>query len=374
MPEGPPPLDAEEAARTGRVRDRLLEAAGDTGVLPLDRFMEIALYGPQIGFYERERPLLGPEGDFYTAAHVTPLFARTVAARIREVRHTIGNPRTFWIVELGPGDGTLAEGLLSELAADPTGVQYILVERAPARRREVATRLGEGRGNIRVRHADHLGDLGPFTGVVLANEFLDAQPARRLVWRSSAWHEGGVRLRSSGAELAELPLTRPVPGRALPVAHEEPLTMEFSPSAEASVREVADHLEAGAAIFFDYGMEETELLRAHPQGTLAAVRRHRFLADPFDSPGTADLSTFVNFTRIRDAARSSGLVEVAYRTQAEALGAWGYPKVFDAGLRAAPNGEEKVRLTLASKNLLFGFDRFRVLELAPTASADVLRA
>jgi SAM-dependent MidA family methyltransferase len=86
-----------------------------------------------------------------------------------------------------------------------------------------------------------------------------------------------------------------------------------------------------------------------------------------------DLSTFVNFSRIREAGRSSGLVELSFRSQAEALGAWGLPGLLEAALRESGNAEAKVRTQLAAKNLLFGFERFRALELAPPASAGSLR-
>ncbi len=132
------------------------------------------------------------------------------------------------------------------------------------------------------------------------------------------------------------------------------------------MREVADHLVRGVFLILDYGMEENELRRAHPAGTLAAVRSHRSLSDPLDRPGETDLSAFVNFTRVRAAARAAGWSELAFGRQAEALGRWGYPDVLAEELRRAKSPEEEVRVRLASKNLLFGFDRFQALELAPT--------
>jgi SAM-dependent MidA family methyltransferase len=373
MPEAPLPLAAEEAARSRLVLDRLRSVAGSGGLLAFDRFMEIALYAPEIGFYERARTPLGPSGDFYTAAHASPLFARALADRVRAVRGSLGNPGRFSIVELGPGDGTLAEGLRTSLAEEPSGLEYVLVDRSPARVREAERRLSRVTSPIPLRRAESVASLGPFTGVVLANEFLDAQPARRLRWSEGVWHELGIRVASHGVEAAELGTARPVPGRPLPPVSDEPLTFELSPIAEAIVREVADHLEAGEAIFLDYGYEESELMRGHPNGTLAAVRDHRVVADPFQDPGTVDLSTFVNFSRIREAGRSSGLVELSFRSQAEALGAWGLPGLLEAALRESGNAEAKVRTQLAAKNLLFGFERFRALELAPPASAGSLR-
>jgi SAM-dependent MidA family methyltransferase len=372
MAHAPPPLDAEALARSALVSDRLRTAGGASGYLPFDRFMEIALYAEGVGYYHRTRSPLGRSGDFYTAAHVHPLFGRALAARIHEVRDSLGDPGTFRIVELGPGDGTLASTMLAALSEDPAGLEYVLVERSSSRAREAEDRARAASNGIPVRRAESLGGLGPFVGVVVANEFLDAQPARRLRWDGNTWHELGVRVRDAKAEPAESDLTRAVPAPALPVPEEPEVVLEVSPVAEGFVREIADHLLAGAAILIDYGLEEPELLRGHSRGTLAAVRDHRFLSDPLEAPGTADLSTFVNFTRLRAVARTSGLAEHAFRSQAEALGAWGFPALLDAAVRSADSPEAGVRIRLAAKNLLFGFERFRVLELAAPGADERL--
>ena len=374
MAHAPPPLDAEAAARSRRVVDRLHAASGADGFLPFDRFMEIALYSEDGGYYGRARSPLGPAGDFYTATQVDPLFAECLAARVRVVRAALGSPPRFQVVELGPGDGTLAAGVVRTLATDPAGLEYVLVERASSRARDAVERVGGVTTSIPVRTSESLAALGPFVGVVLANELLDAQPTRRLHWDGSAWHEAGIRVIDGRVEAAETELARPVPGAPLPASPPPDLVFEVSPSAEGLVREIADHLVEGEAIVIDYGLDEAELVRSRSGGTLAAVRDHRFLPDPLDAPGAADLSTFVNFTRLRSAARASGLVEIAFRSQAEALGAWGFAPLLDAALRSAPSSEAKVRRQLAAKNLLFGFGRFRALELAPPGTAERLAA
>lgn len=372
MARAPPPLDAESASRSLRVIDRLRAAGGPDGFLPFDEFMEIALYDEADGFYERRRSPLGPGGEFYTAAHVHPIFGWTIAERIRAVRAALGNPSPFQIVELGAGDGTLAADVAHALAKEPSGLEYVLVERSSTRGREAEAKLRENSGKIPVRVSESVGSRGPFVGVVIANEFLDAQPSRRLRWNGTGWRELGVRVHDGAVEPAEGGVVRAIPGPSLPIPERPDVVFEFSPLAEGTIREVADHLSEGAAIFLDYGLEESELLLGHPGGTLAAVRDHRFLENPLDSPGTADLSTFVNFRRIRHAAMTGGLREVSFRSQAEALGAWGFPVVLESAVRAAGSPELEVRARLAAKNLLFGFDRFRVLELAPPGTAPKL--
>ena len=174
-----------------------------------------------------------------------------------------------------------------------------------------------------------------------------------------------MRIARDGLAPATARRDRAVPSPELPHGVPEGTVLEVSPMAEAVVREVADHLTAGLALFLDFGMEQSELVAAHPSGTLAAVRKHQPVDDPLDDPGSADLSAFVNFDRIRAVARASGLREVAFRRQAEALGEWGLPTLLERAVRTAPSDELRVRTHLAAKNLMFGFDRFHVLELAP---------
>ncbi len=360
-----------------RVVERLRAAADPSGFVPFDRFMAIALYTPEVGYYSQPTSPLGPAGDFYTAAHVHPLFGATIAARVRAVRNAVAADRPFRVVELGPGDGTLARTVLDALAAGPQGsreLEYVLVERAPARAAEALARAEPAAvaAGVRLRLAASMGDEGPALGVVIANEVLDAQPVRRIRWDGGTWRELGVRLEGDRALPAESDLVRPVPPPALPVGPEPGVILEVSPLAESLVREVADHLIAGTFLLLDYGMEEAELLRGHPRGTLASVRGHRVVSDAYDAPGSADLSAFVNFSRVRECARRSGLVEVANCSQAEALASWGFPTLLDEAIRRARSSEEEVRTRLAAKNLLFGFERFRALELAPASTARAL--
>ncbi len=182
--------------------------------------------------------------------------------------------------------------------------------------------------------AEAVSAFGPFEGVVVANELLDAQPVRRVRWNGTEWRELGVRLTPSGIRADEGPAAETVPEPSLPSSPADGTVFEFSPTAEGLVRELADHLVAGVWLVVDYGMEQDELLRAHPEGTLATVRGHRSGSDPVVAPGESDLSTFVNWTRLRAVARAAGLEVLADRTQAEALGAWGFPRLFEETLAA----------------------------------------
>lgn len=365
-----PGAEAGEAERTARVVERVARSADPSGFVGFDRFMEVALYDPEVGFYARPRSPFGGTGDFYTAPHVHPIFGRTLARRVAQVRAALPRGRPFRLVEIGPGDGSLSALLIDGLGAERTfaeGDAVLLVERSAARATAAtqAVRPSAERHGLSVRLAESVGADGPFSGVVVANEVMDAQPTRRLRWSGEHWTELGVRVSDGRLVPAESSRARPVPSPELPHPVEPGTVVEVAPAAESMVREVGDHLVEGELILFDYGMEEPELVRGHPLGTLAAVRGHREARDPLEAPGRADLSAFVNFTRLRAVARRAGLEPISDRRQAESLVEWGLSAEVERSVREGGSPEAEVKVRLAAKNLLFGFERFRALEFAP---------
>ncbi|MCI4337173.1 MAG: SAM-dependent methyltransferase [Thermoplasmata archaeon] len=368
----PEPAD-EEARRLVAVDAALRQAAGADGFLRFDRFVEIALYAPGIGYYSHAGRQIGASGDFYTAAQVGPLLGATLARRVAQEYDRLGRPASFRIVEVGAGDGSLAEALVGALARQGTfgssPVDYVLVEPSPS----LATRLSERLAashrppGLEWRVAPSLSSDGPFAGIVVANELLDALPFRRLLAVDGAWREQGVSRGASGWTWAEGRAPNPFPPPALPAPAPPGSVWELSVLAEGLMRELGDHLVRGAAIFLDYGDDGAALRHRFPRGSLTAFRAHEVLENPLDLPGSADLSMFVDFTRIRAAAIRSGLTELSYRIQSESLAGWGLGEVGAEWIAEATGSVEQVRRRLALKNLAFGFPNFRALELSAGA-------
>ncbi|MBV8975040.1 MAG: hypothetical protein JOY74_07960, partial [Sinobacteraceae bacterium] len=109
-----PPLSADEQAHSERLAAFIaaqLLAAG--GWLSFERFMELALYAPGLGYYSAGSAKLGPEGDFVTAPEVSDLFSRCIARQCAAVLGDVGGE----ILEIGAGSGRMAAAVLTELAA-----------------------------------------------------------------------------------------------------------------------------------------------------------------------------------------------------------------------------------------------------------------
>jgi SAM-dependent MidA family methyltransferase len=371
LAESPDPASVRDLERVRAAARRLRDAAAPDGRLPFDRWVEIALYDPEVGYYSAPDRRLGRTGDFYTASHASPLFGGALANRIRSEWERLGRPPDFRILELGPGDGTLAHDVTRTLVAEapqmrPLRYAFIERSRSLASRLRERLRAAEAEGALDVRRFLSVGEDGPFRGVVLANEVFDALPFRRFVRRVGEWRECLVRVNSDRPRWEEASGAADVEPPPLGDA-EDGTVLEVSTGDSRLLRAVADHLLDGTMIVADYGAEESELTRRGPSGTLAAYRAHRPV-DPLVYPGVADVSAWVNFTRLRAHARAHGLREVAYRSQAEALAAWGLASRIERSAARASSPEEEVRIRLAAKNLLFGFGTFRALELVPAGA------
>lgn len=307
-----PAPDADARAHSERVRARIAaEIATAGGFLPFERYMELALYAPGLGYYAAGATKFGAGGDFVTAPEMTPLYAQALA---RQVAAILAATNAREIVELGAGSGRLAADLLAALAArDALPGRYAILEPSPElRERQRATIAAAGAPASQVAWIDRLPDA--IDGAVIANEVLDAVPAHVLARREGVLYERGVTATPDADGGARFAWTgRPADERlAALAAMRFPATIDYTsevnPAAEALVHGLGARLERGAALFVDYGFPAGEYY--HPQrsmGTLMCHYRHRAHGDPFAWPGLNDITTHVDFSAIAAAGVRSGL-------------------------------------------------------------------
>ena len=84
----------------------------DLKTIPVDKFIEEALYNKKTGYYFSKDPF-GKDGDFITSPGISFLFSEMIAIWIIYFWEMIGKPKNFSFVELGPGDGRLCKTLLN---------------------------------------------------------------------------------------------------------------------------------------------------------------------------------------------------------------------------------------------------------------------
>ncbi len=343
------PAQAEQAAVVLRAVRAAIEA--NAGWLPFDDYLRVVLYAPGLGYYSAGSVKFGPEGDFVTAPEVSELYARALAAECAGVLRTIGGE----VLELGAGTGRLAAGLLrrlAELGALPTRYR-ILETSADLRARQSALLDGlPAELRSRVQWLDGLPE-SPVTGVVLANEVLDALPFRRFVVEQGALYERGVALSAAGALIdADREATASLRAelmRLAPQGWPAPYRSELCPMVGPWLAAVGGALERGAMLLIDYGLSRHDYY--HPQrdhGTLRCHFRHRAHDDPLLYPGLQDITAWVDFTRVAEAGVDAQLEVAGYCTQAAFLLACG----IEAELAAEPDPIAHARLAAQARTLL----------------------
>ena len=294
------------------------EIIAHEGWITFSRFMDLALYAPGLGYYSAGAAKLGGGGDFVTAPEISRLFGRTLARQVGEIlRITEGD-----ILEVGAGSGKLARDLLQELhALGALPARYSILEvsadlreRQQAIIKELAPALAE-----RVVWLDRLPQ--DFSGIILANEVVDAMPAHLVAWRNGGLYERGVGLADHAFVWREKALND---GELYEAARTLPLqpgfVSEINLLARRFIETVALLLRHGLLLVIDYGFPAREYY--HPQrsrGTLMCHYRHHAHADPFYFPGLQDITAHVDFTALASAGRQAGLEVLGYSTQAEFL-------------------------------------------------------
>jgi SAM-dependent MidA family methyltransferase len=303
----------EQHSVSALLRDAIAQAiAAAGGWLPFDRYMELALYAPGLGYYARSDPFgWWPAGgsDFVTAPELTPLFGRALA---RQVQQALAACEVDTLLEFGAGSGALAEVLLDTLGERVR--HYRVVELSGALRARQAQRLA--RFGARVQWLERL--PGSIDAVVIGNELLDAMPVKLIAFDGQQWCERGVVVGADGAFAwgdRHTVWRPPTEGAWLPGT-----VTEVHPQAQAFAAGIAQWLRRGAAFFIDYGFPAHEYY--HPQrvgGTLMCHRAHRADADPLADVGLKDITAHVDFTGIALAGQDAGLQVLGYTSQARFL-------------------------------------------------------
>ena len=283
------------------------------GPMPFDRFMEIALYDPEHGFFGSGRLRSHRTGGFLTSPEVSPLFGETLGRFIAAEGGRIGALDA--IVDCGAGSGSLLAGALPVLG----GITAYAVEVSPAACESLRSRLPDA---VVVGSLDEV--AGSLDGVIVANELLDNFPAAVAVRSGGDWVEEAVVAGRAGLRIAAVPARPEVAAWA--EAHApglpEASRVEVQLAAGKWLRSALGLLRAGAVVVIDYGDTGPGLASRRAEGTLRTYRAHHLGPDPLLEPGATDITMDVDFSALILVAEEGGAA-VEYSTQADFLTRWG---------------------------------------------------
>lgn len=336
-----PSTDRNESKAHQALSLLIKQEADRYGVLSFARFMELALYTPGLGFYERSEKVIGRCGDFFTSVSVGQLFGELLACQFSDwiEKNAFKKPA---IVESGAHDGQLAKDVLVGLESTAESVfselEYWIVEPSDTRKAWQHETLKNYAEKVRWVHSwtelssfrDSEGH--PLEGVLFCNELLDAMPVHRLQWSkaSNEWQELGVTCGGGGLQLHQMPFSEEIrrfgettewltqngdallfwPGIPKPLLDALPdgFVTDVCPAALKWWQTAAKALNRGWLLTLDYGLFAEEFFTPRrAEGTVRGYQNHRFTDDVLATPGGQDITASVNFSAIERAGVSAGL-------------------------------------------------------------------
>ena len=293
------------------------------GTIPFVEFMHHALYAPHVGYYNTDRMQLGTTGDFVTAPELTPLFAATLANQCKDILLHQVNPV---ILEFGAGTGRLCIDLLKRLEhLNCLPIEYHILEVSPslkAQQKELILREIPTLAH-RVQWLSGW-PKKPFTGLILANEVLDAMPVHRFLKTETGIFESRIgfnednTLQETFEPSTNQRLNRHI-DKVLPHVS-TPYCSEVNLFIDGWLKQCYNALVQGAIILIDYGFPEHEYY--HPDrhmGTLMCHHQQKTHAHVLKNPGQEDITAHVDFTHVAEAAHDAGFHVAGYTNQASFL-------------------------------------------------------
>ncbi len=337
----PEPGSAEQAL-SQNLQELIIKEINETGPITLARYMELALYAPSLGYYRNGSQKFGEQGDFVTAPELSPLFSYCVARQCQQILTCLlqGN-----ILEFGAGSGIMARTILQSLAKTESLPQHYYILELSAELRHRQRQEFENQAPELLSHVIWLDQLPQnFRGVILANEVIDAMPVHRfgsyqglkeyyVTHKNNqlAWQLGALNSQELKEQLA-----------GLATEFQEGYSSEINLFLPGWINSLDALLSEGVILLMDYGYTRNEYYHSdRSDGTLICHYRHRAHSDLFRWPGLQDITSFVDFTAVAEAAVSGSLEVLGYIHQAGFL--------INCGITDFMSGQEEpmVRLKLS---------------------------
>ena len=319
-----PEADPESAQHSARVAQYVCDKIAAGACISFAEYMHHVLYAPGLGYYSAGTTKFGAAGDFVTAPEVSSVFGSVLARQCAEVLAQVDEPS---ILEFGAGSGKLAADILrklAELGVVPDRYSILEVSADLRERQESFLRAEVPEFADRVVWLDQLPE--EHSGVIVANEVLDALPVERFVRRAGRIKQICVVVDGEAFSFVERDAPESLATAVAAIENDlgQPLpegyTSDVCLASSAWVADLANILTKGAVFLFDYGVSRREYYAdERSDGWLRCHFRHHAHDDPLILPGIQDLTSWVDFTAVAEAAVAAGLEVLGFSTQAQFL-------------------------------------------------------
>jgi len=287
------------------LRDIVIDKIRKDGPVCFRDFMEMALYYPQLGYYNNAEEKIGTNGDFFTSSCVSSLFGEMIAKQIEEMWILLGK-KDFTILEFGAGKGQLCVDILRQLASNPSlyeKIHYCIIEKSESMRAHQQAILPHC-----IKWYKDISEVPSFTGCIISNEVVDNFSVHQVKMQEELM-EVYVDHNDDLMEKME-PAAQPIHeyAKELKLNFPKGYRTEINTEAIGWMRSLASVLQEGFIMTIDYGYPSATLYNSsRSNGTLTCYHRHRLNYDPYHHIGEQDITAHVNFSALRHWGSQYGL-------------------------------------------------------------------
>lgn len=259
--------------------------------LPLDKFIEWALYDKNSGYYIKKNPF-GKEGDFITAPNITRLFSEIISIWTITFWESIGSPKKFNLIELGGGNGEMMRVITETLKNFPecyNACNFMIHEKSNFLINQQKKNLDDEK----ISWIKDIKNINSYPTLYLANEFFDAIPIKQFFKKNEGWVERFVELKNSKkAEFKEqkINITKLEHSLNFEISKNQKI-IEYSPETFKYLKSICEIIQrnGGGMLIIDYGY-----LGSKMQETLQAVNNHKY-SDVLENIGDSDITYNISF-------------------------------------------------------------------------------
>lgn len=299
----------------------IIERIKKEGPLSFRDFMEMALYYPELGYYNSAQKKIGAEGDFYTSANLTAAFGAMIGRQMEEMWQIL-EKKPFKIVEYGAGTGLLCHDILDYLKNNSDlydSLNYCIIEKSASMREIQKKHLHE-----KVSWYNSIQEIPEINGCILSNELIDNFSVHQVIMKD--------RLQEIFVDYKEhfIEILKPAKKEltdyftSLNVQLPEGYHTEINLEATSWIKEVSKSLRKGYLITIDYGSLSAELYNNRRScGTLLCYYKHQQNDNPYQFIGQQDITTHINFSALSHWGSQYGIEPCGIVNQVEFLLALG---------------------------------------------------
>ncbi len=298
------------------------------GRITFAEYMNLILYHQDYGYYNSGAVSIGSKGDFFTSSSLGQDFGELLGIQFRQMWQNLGCPDRFCLVEMGAGNGELAQDILNYLQGKTAddfcrALEYIIIERSPALIGVQQERLADSTIDLTWTTWSDI-ENETIVGCFFSNELVDAFPVHLVTKEKEQLQEIYLslekgQLTETTGSISKQQISQYFDSIAIDLLdgqYPNHYRTEVNLQALEWMQTVASKLNQGYVLTIDYGYLAEKYYRpSRDRGTLQCYFQHRRHNNPYVNLGYQDITAHVDFTSLMRCGESSNLTTLGFTQQ-----------------------------------------------------------